>query len=55
MQVLKSMIKLMNQLEHSVESNGVGKEEGECIACQILLLTLLMEVSTALVVCSAVY
>lgn len=35
---------LVGQLEQSGEGIGVGKEQGESIACQILLLTLLMEV-----------
>lgn len=40
-QVLTSVKDLVSQLE---QGSAVAKEEGESIACQILLLTLLMEV-----------
>ena len=36
---------LTSQLEQQSGDVGVGKEDGEAIACQILLLTLLMDVS----------
>ena len=43
-QVLASVRHLVLQLEQSTEPCGVWKEEGDPVACQMLLLGLLMEV-----------
>lgn len=36
---------LVSELEHSKEASTAVKEKGDSVACQILLLTILMEVN----------
>ena len=44
-QVLESVSGLVVKLQESAEPSAGSKEKGDAVACQILLLSLLMEVT----------